>query len=105
MKFIDEIKNIEKNDLNIKIDIKKDNIDIIFTLLYSDTFNLNNDEFLIHPKETYAQTLYNKDVNEVVEKVFNKNFKESNKYFTKIMNLSSKESSDYKFAKSRLINV
>ena len=35
----------------------------------------------------------------------NKNFKESNKYFTKIMNLSSKESSDYKFAKSRLINV
>ncbi len=35
----------------------------------------------------------------------NKNFRESNKYFTKIMTLSNENSSDYKFAKSRIINV
>ena len=35
----------------------------------------------------------------------NKNFRESNKYFTKIMTLSSQNSSEYKFAKSRLVNV
>ena len=35
----------------------------------------------------------------------NRNYRESNKYFTKIMTLSSADSSDYKFAKSRIINV
>ena len=35
----------------------------------------------------------------------NKNFKESNKYFSKIMTLSGANSSEYKFAKSRLVNV
>ena len=35
----------------------------------------------------------------------NRNYRESNKYFTKIMTLSNKDSSDYKFAKSRIINV
>ncbi len=35
----------------------------------------------------------------------NKNYRESNKYFTKIMNLSKEDSSDYKFARSRIINV
>lgn len=35
----------------------------------------------------------------------NGNFKESNKYFSKIMTLSKTDSSDYKFAKSRLVNV
>ena len=35
----------------------------------------------------------------------NKNYRESNKYFTKIMTLSNRDSSDYKFARSRIINV
>ena len=35
----------------------------------------------------------------------NRNYRESNKYFTKIMNLSKTDSSDYRFAKSRIINV
>jgi tetratricopeptide (TPR) repeat protein len=35
----------------------------------------------------------------------NKNYREANKYFTKIMNLSTNDSSDYKFAKSRIVNV
>ena len=34
-----------------------------------------------------------------------KNYKESNKYFTKIMTLAKEDSSEYKFAKSRIVNV
>ena len=35
----------------------------------------------------------------------NGDYKQSNKYFSKIMLLSTEDSSDYKFAKSRLVNV
>lgn len=35
----------------------------------------------------------------------NRDFKQSNKYFSKIMSLSSENSSEYKFARSRLVNV
>jgi len=35
----------------------------------------------------------------------NGDYRQSNKYFTKIMTLSDRESQDYKFAKSRLMNV
>lgn len=35
----------------------------------------------------------------------NGDFRQSNKYFTKIMSLSSENSSEYKFAKSRLVNA
>ena len=33
------------------------------------------------------------------------NFRQANKYFTKIMNLSESSSSDYKYAKARIVNV
>ena len=35
----------------------------------------------------------------------NRDYKQSNKYFTKIMSLTSENSSDYKYAKSRLVNA
>ena len=35
----------------------------------------------------------------------NGDYRQSNKYFTKIMTLSGADSSEYKFAKSRLVNV
>ena len=35
----------------------------------------------------------------------NKNYRESNKYFTKIMTLSREDSSDYRFARARIVNV
>lgn len=35
----------------------------------------------------------------------NGNYRQSNKYFTKIMTLAGEDSADYKFAKSRIVNV
>jgi hypothetical protein len=35
----------------------------------------------------------------------NGDYKKSNKYFTKVMNLSKEDSSEYRFAKLRIINV
>ena len=34
-----------------------------------------------------------------------KNYRESNKYFSKIMTLAKEDSADYKFAKARIVNV
>ena len=35
----------------------------------------------------------------------NGDYRQSNRYFTKIMTLSDRESNEYRFAKSRLMNV
>lgn len=67
---------------------------------------------LISKKINILRNFLNPESN-VIKKCFakayiyteNKEFKQANKYFTKIMTLSDANSSDYKLAKSRLVNV